>query len=47
MQIEVKNIVKTFGENIAVDNVSFSAKSGHVFGLLGRNGAGLKQQQCV
>ena len=40
MQIQLKNVVKTFGENVAVDNVSFEAYSGHVFGLLGRNGAG-------
>ena len=40
MHIELKNIVKTFGEKVAVDNVSFKAESGHVFGLLGRNGAG-------
>lgn len=40
MQIELKDIVKTFGDVTAVDNVSFSTKSGHVFGLLGRNGAG-------
>ena len=40
MHIELKNIVKTFGETTAVDNVSLNARSGHVFGLLGRNGAG-------
>ena len=40
MHIQLKNIVKTFGENVAVDNVSFEAEGGHVFGLLGRNGAG-------
>ena len=40
MKIQLKNVIKTFGEKTAVDNVSFSAQSGHVFGLLGRNGAG-------
>ncbi len=40
MQIQVNNIVKTFGENRAVDDVSFTAQGGIVFGLLGRNGAG-------
>lgn len=40
MQIQVCDIVKTFGEKTAVDYVSFTARSGRVFGLLGRNGAG-------
>lgn len=38
--VEVKNLVKKFGQFIAVDNVSFSVKRGEIFGLLGPNGAG-------
>jgi ABC-2 type transport system ATP-binding protein len=38
--IEVKEITKTFGDLKAVDTVSFTAKSGEIFGLLGPNGAG-------
>jgi len=38
--IEVVDLVKRFGENIAVDRVSFSVSRGEVFGLLGPNGAG-------
>ncbi len=38
--IEVIDLVKRFGENIAVDRVSFSVSRGEVFGLLGPNGAG-------
>ncbi len=38
--LEVKNIVKTFGNNIAVNNISFKVMPGRIFGLLGRNGAG-------
>jgi ABC-2 type transport system ATP-binding protein len=38
--IEVKQIRKTFGKNIAVDDVSFTVEPGEIFGLLGPNGAG-------
>ena len=38
--IEVKSIVKKFGDFTAVDGVSFTVESGEVFGLLGPNGAG-------
>ncbi len=40
MQIQLENVVKTFGDKVAVNNISFTATSGSVFGLLGRNGAG-------
>lgn len=38
--IEVSQISKSFGSFVAVDDISFIAKSGEVFGLLGPNGAG-------
>lgn len=38
--LQVKNIVKYYGENKAVDNLSFEVKDGEIFGLLGENGAG-------
>ncbi len=38
--LEVKNLRKTFDEKVAVDNVSFRADEGSIFGLVGRNGAG-------
>ena len=38
--IEVKDLQKSYGDLVAVDRVSFFAKSGAVFGLLGPNGAG-------
>ena len=38
--IEVTDLVKVFGENTAVDGVSFDIRPGEIFGLLGPNGAG-------
>jgi len=38
--IEVVELVKHFGDNTAVDRVSFSVNQGEVYGLLGPNGAG-------
>ncbi len=38
--IECKNICKSFGEKVALDNVSLSVPKGQIFGLLGPNGAG-------
>lgn len=38
--IEVRNLVRKFGDFVAVDNVSFQVREGEIFGLLGPNGAG-------
>jgi ABC-2 type transport system ATP-binding protein len=38
--IEVKGLTKRYGDRLAVDHLSFSAKPGEVLGLLGPNGAG-------
>jgi sodium transport system ATP-binding protein len=38
--VEVRQLEKSFGKVRAVDNVSFSARPGEVYGLLGPNGAG-------
>jgi len=38
--IKVENLVKKFGELVAVDNISFSVTQGEIFGFLGPNGAG-------
>ena len=40
MSIEVKNISKTYGNQKALDNISFSVKKGEIVGFLGPNGAG-------
>ncbi|MGE5561012.1 MAG: ATP-binding cassette domain-containing protein [Chloroflexota bacterium] len=38
--LEVKELVRTFGKNRAVDGVSFRVSEGEAYGLLGPNGAG-------
>lgn len=38
--ISVQNLVKKYGDFIAVNDLSFDVKEGEVFGLLGPNGAG-------
>ena len=38
--IECKNVSKSFGEKVALDNVSVEIPKGKIFGLLGPNGAG-------
>jgi sodium transport system ATP-binding protein len=41
LMIDVQNLVKRYSEKVvAVDNLSFSAKAGEIYGLLGPNGAG-------
>ncbi len=40
MAIEVEKLTKEFNGFVAVDHISFSIRSGEVFGLLGPNGAG-------
>lgn len=38
--LKVENITKKYGENVAVNNLSFTVDAGEIFGLLGENGAG-------
>ena len=40
MNLEVKNLFKSFGEKKVLQDFSFTAVSGSAFGLLGRNGQG-------
>ena len=40
MSIKVQNLTKIYGEQKAVNNISFEAKKGEVLGFLGPNGAG-------
>ena len=38
--IEVQHLHKTYGDKVAVDDVSFAVERGEIFGILGPNGAG-------
>jgi ABC-2 type transport system ATP-binding protein len=40
MSIEVRNLSKVYGEQKAVDDISFKVKKGEIVGFLGPNGAG-------
>lgn len=40
MKIKVQQLRKVFGKNTALDGISFSFDSGHIFGFVGPNGAG-------
>jgi ABC-2 type transport system ATP-binding protein len=38
--LEIRQLTKSFGKKIAVDDVSFNVRGGEIVGLLGPNGAG-------
>ncbi|MHB8962114.1 MAG: ABC transporter ATP-binding protein [Saccharofermentanales bacterium] len=38
--IEISNLTKYYGPNLAVDNISFTVEQGEILGFLGPNGAG-------
>jgi len=38
--LQIKNLSRTFGEQIALNNISLNVKKGQVFGIVGENGAG-------
>lgn len=38
--IEIKSLTKTYGDTLALDDVSLTLEAGKIYGLLGRNGAG-------
>ena len=38
--IEVRGLVKRYGDKVAVNDLSFDVEPGHVTGFLGPNGAG-------
>jgi ABC-2 type transport system ATP-binding protein len=38
--VTIKNLTKTYGDFVAVNEISFEVHPGEIFGLLGPNGAG-------
>ena len=38
--IEIKNVTKKYGNNVALNNVSFNVDDGEIFAFIGHNGAG-------
>ena len=38
--IEIKNVTKKYGENVALKNISFNVEDGEIFAFIGHNGAG-------
>ena len=38
--IEIKNVTKKYGDNVAVKNISFDVNDGEIFAFIGHNGAG-------
>ena len=38
--IKVESLSKTYGERLAVDDISFKIEQGEIVGFLGPNGAG-------
>jgi ABC-2 type transport system ATP-binding protein len=45
--IEVQNLTKRYGKNLAVDDLSFSVEAGQVTGFLGPNGSGKSTTMCM
>ena len=46
--IQVSGVRKTYGQTVAVDEVSFEVNEGEIFGLIGPNGAGkTTTMECI
>lgn len=40
MQLTIKNLTKTYGEKVVLQDIDFTFEEGKIYGLIGRNGAG-------
>ena len=38
--LEIRNYSKKYGNNLVVDNISFTVENGDIFAFIGHNGAG-------
>jgi ABC-2 type transport system ATP-binding protein len=38
--VEIKNLVKSYGDKVAVNDISFNVEDGEIFAFIGHNGAG-------
>ena len=38
--LEIKNVIKKYGEKTALKNISFTVNDGEIFAFIGHNGAG-------
>ncbi|HEY3245890.1 MAG TPA: ATP-binding cassette domain-containing protein, partial [Phycisphaerae bacterium] len=38
--VEIRNVTKTFGQHVAVDDLSLDVPAGTVYGFIGPNGSG-------
>lgn len=38
--LKIEHLSKKFGEEVALDNISFATEPGKILGLIGQNGAG-------
>ena len=38
--IEIKNVIKKYGDKVALNNISFNVNDGEIFAFIGHNGAG-------
>lgn len=40
MKLELKNVVKSFGDVVVLNNINIEFREGHIYGFVGRNGSG-------
>ena len=40
MKLEIEKLVKSYGDNLVLDNINFEFESNKIYVLLGRNGSG-------
>ena len=46
MMIQVENLVKRYGDVVALDHFNLQIAEGEIFGLLGPNGSGKTRTCC-